>query len=297
MGGGGRDAGRRRGCLGQVKKVKNRRMEPTVQASARNGRKFRPMVYGLYQSAGGLLVNQYRMTVLSNNLANAQTTGFKQDLAVVRERSAESAVQLADSGASNPRLRGMTGGSLVSPTVTSFEEGPIDKTGQSLDVALIGDGFFRVQGPDKSERYTRDGAFTVDQAGELVTASGNHKVLDDAGAPIVIPSELRAGLRIDTGGQVMSGNTVLGHLGIVNVDDPSLLAKTGANLLESLGAKVTPMTDATLETGALEKSNVDATQTMVSLIEVNRAYQMNATLIGLSDSTLGRAVNDIARLK
>ena len=255
------------------------------------------MVYGIYQSAGGLLVNQYRMEVLANNLANAETPGFKQDLTVVRERRPESAARMAGLEASDPRLRGMTGGSLVAPTVTSFEQGPIDKTGQPLDVALTGEGFFRIVGPGGGERYTRDGRFAVNEAGELVTVAGNNKVLDDAGAPIAIPAEARGRLRIDAGGQVMSGDAVLGRLGIVNFDDKSLLAKTGSNLIESLGAKATPMTDASLEAGAVEKSTVDPTHAMVSLIEVNRAYQMNATLIGLADSTLSRAVNDIARLR
>ncbi len=255
------------------------------------------MVYGIYQSAGGLLVNQYRMEVLANNLANAETPGFKQDLTVVRERRNEAAARMAGLDASDPRLRGMTGGSLVAPTVTSFEQGPIEKTDRPLDVALTGEGFFRVEGPNGAEFYTRDGRFTVNEAGELATVAGNHRALDDAGAPITISSDARAALRIDAGGQVVSGNRVLGRLGVVEIDDKAFLAKTGANLIEPLGAKATPVNDPSLETGAIEKSTVDPTRAMVSLIEVNRSYQMNATLIGLADSTLGRAVNDIARLR
>ncbi|HSW44032.1 MAG TPA: flagellar hook-basal body complex protein, partial [Phycisphaerae bacterium] len=114
------------------------------------------MVYGAYLSAGGLLVNQYRMEVLANNLANAETAGFKQDLTVVRERRPASAVRMAGLDASDPRLGDSTGGSLVAPTVTSFEPGPIETTGRPLDVALSGEGFFRVEGPGGEERYTRD---------------------------------------------------------------------------------------------------------------------------------------------
>ena len=254
------------------------------------------MVYGIYQSAGGLLVNQYRMAVLSNNLANAQTAGFKEDLSVVRERRTEAAARMAGLEASDPSLSGMTGGSLVAPTVTSFEQGMIEQTDRPLDVALTGEGFFRVEGADGQERYTRDGRYAVNAEGELVTVAGFHRVLDEAGVPIEIPTSARDRVRIDGGGQVMSGDTVLGQLGIVGFDDKSLLRKTGSNLIESLGAEATPMTDVALQSGAVEQSTVDPTRTMVSLIEVNRAYQMNATLIGLADSTLGRAVNDIARL-
>jgi len=254
------------------------------------------MVYGIYQSAGGLLVNQYRMEVLANNLANADTVGFKHDLTVVRERRGEAAARMAGGGVSDPRLGAMTGGSLVAPTVTSFEQGPLDVTGNPLDVALVGDGFFRVQA-DGKERYTRDGRFAVNESGELVTAAGFHKVLDDSGSPIVVPASARERVRIDAGGQLMSGNNSLGKLGIVDFADKSLLRKTGGNLMEPLGAKPLTMTDAALQTGAVEKSTVDPTQALVSLIEVNRAYQMNATMVGLADATLGRAVNDVGRIR
>jgi len=254
------------------------------------------MVYGIYQSAGGLLVNQYRMEVLANNLANADTVGFKQDLTVVRERRAEAAARMAVFGASDPRLAAMTGGSLVAPTVTSFEQGPLEATGNPLDVALVGDGFFRVQAGGQ-ERYTRAGQFMVNESGELVTTAGFHKVLDDSGSPIVVPANARGRLRIDAGGQVMSGNVLLGKLGIVDFADKSLLRKTGGNLLESLGAKPLTTAEAALQTRAVEKSTVDPTQGLVSMIEVNRAYQMNATMVGLADSTLGRAVNDIGRIR
>jgi len=254
------------------------------------------MVYGIYQSAGGLLVNQYRMEVLANNLANADTVGFKQDLTVVRERRAEAAARMAGQGASEPRLAGMTGGSLVAPTVTSFEQGPLEVTGNPLDVALVGDGFFRVQAGGQ-ERYTRDGRFAVNESGELVTAAGFHKVLDDSGAAMVVPANARGRVRIDAGGQLMSGDSLLGKLGIVDFTDKSLLRKTGGNMLESLGARPLTMADAALQTGAVEKSTVDPTHAMVSMIEVNRAYEMNATMVGLADSTLGRAVNDIGRIR
>ena len=95
----------------------------------------------------------------------------------------------------------------------------------------------------------------------------------------------------------MSGDSTLGRLGIVDFADKSLLRKTGGNMLESLGGKPQTMADAALQTGAVEKSTVDPTQAMVSLIEVNRAYEMNATMVGLADSTLGRAVNDIGRIR
>jgi len=254
------------------------------------------MLYGIYQSAGGLQVNQYRMEVLANNLANADTVGFKRDLTVVRERRPEWLETPSGLDASEPSLAQMTGGSLVAPTVTSFAQGPVEVTDRPLDVALVGEGFFRVRA-DGQERYTRDGRFSVNQAGELVTAAGLHPVLDESGAPIVVPADARGTVHIGADGQVIAGDKIVARLGVVRFEDPSLLRKTGGNLFESLGAAAEPVEHPALKAGAIEKSTVDPVRTMVSLIEVSRAYEFNATMISLADATLGRAVNDVGRIR
>lgn len=252
------------------------------------------MVYGMYLSAGGLLANQYRMQVLSNNLANAETPGFKQDLTVVRERLTAARESMAGTSSSEAALAGLSGGSLVAPTCTSFTEGPIEITGQPLDVAVRQSGFFQVQ-TEQGERYTRDGRFMVNADGQLVTTAGFHPVLDEHGATIRIPATASKTVQVDANGQVRAGEQLFARLGVVDFEDLSLLRKTGRNLLEVLGADPLQKT-AKLQPGAVEKSNVDATASMVSMIEVNRAYQLNATMVGLADATLGRAVNDVGRL-
>lgn len=253
------------------------------------------MVYGIYSSAAGLQVNQYRQEVLANNLANVATAGFKQDLAVIRERRPASLEELGAADRSAEALAGLTGGSFVAPTYTSFAAGASETTGNPLDVAINGEGFFRVlDGQD--ERYTRDGRFTLNDSGELMTVTGRARVLSDAGQPIRVPPGQREALRIDANGEVRSGDTRLGRIDVVEFDDRSLLRKTGANLLQSLGAKAAPV-EPVLQTGTVEQSNVDPTRAMVAMLEVARAYQLNATMVGLADTTLGRAVNDIARVK
>ncbi len=253
------------------------------------------MVYGIYQSAAGLQVNQYRQAVLANNLANVDTAGFKHDLTIVRERQVASEEDITDSSWSNPGLDRMTGGSFVAPTHTSFEQGVIKATRGPLDVALAGDGFFAVRDGD-AVRYTRDGRFTLNAGGELVTVAGNHPVLDDQGQPIVVSEEATDKVRIEASGEVRAGNATFGRLGVVGLEDTSRFRKIGGNLFEAVGVEPAPRA-AQLRTGAVEASTVDPTQTMVAMIEVSRAYELNATLIGLADSTLGRAVNDIARLR
>jgi flagellar basal-body rod protein FlgG len=253
------------------------------------------MVYGIYSSAAGLMTSQYRQDVLANNLANVATAGFKQDLTAIRERQPASREELTDRNASDRTLAGLTGGSLVAPTYTSFEPGAVETTGQPLDVAIDGEGFFRVRA-GSTEAYTRDGRFTLNKDGLLVTVSGGAEVLDSGGRPIKVAKTVKDEVRVDANGQVRAGKQKFGEIGVVRFDDESLLRKTGGNLLAADGAKAVE-TDATLKTGAIETSNVDATRTMVSMIEASRAYQMNATMIGLADQTLGRAVNEIAKVK
>lgn len=252
------------------------------------------MLYGMYLSAGGLLANQYRMEVLANNLANTDTAGFKQDLTVVRERMIASRERLAGLGAGDRGLDGMTGGSLVAPTHTAFEQGAIEKTGNPLDAALQGEGFFRV-GTSTGEAYTRDGRFVRSDTGELVTVAGAHPVLDSSGSPIVIPAQASGQVRIDGNGEVRAGDLVCGTLGVVDFEDKAMLRKVGGNLFEPLGGEPVRV-DPNLVSGAVEKSTVDPVHSMVSMIEVSRAYQANATLLGLADTTLGRAVNDVGRV-
>jgi flagellar basal-body rod protein FlgG len=252
------------------------------------------MVYGIYQSAAGLQTSQYRQGVLANNLANVGTTGFKRDLAVIRERRIESAEELHARDTSDEALRGMTGGSLVAPTFTTFDQGALETTGRPLDVALDGIGFFVVENGNE-EAYTRDGRFTRNEAGELVTVAGNKRLLDESGQPILIPGDASRSVSIDASGRVHAGAQVFGRIQSVTFDEPRNLVKIGGNLFKAFDAQ--PADRRTrVHTRTIENSNVDPTSTMVNLMQVARAYEMNATLVGLADSTLNRAVNDIARI-
>lgn len=252
------------------------------------------MVYGIYQSAAGMQVNLYRQAVLANNLANLDTVGFKRDLTIVRERRVESLENPAEAGRSDRVLDRMTGGSLVSPTFTSFEQGQIQATGGRLDAAIEGDGFFAVDDAGTT-RYTRDGRFALNRDGLLVTVAGGRPVLDDQGEPIVVPAQARGRVQIEGGGDVRSGEVSFGRIGTVSFDDRSGLRKVGANLFDAGHMEARPVA-ARLRTNAIEASTVDPTKAMVSMIEVTRAYELNANLVTLADATLGRAVNDIGRI-
>ena len=122
--------------------------------------------YGLWLSAAGMKVNEHRQTILANNMANANTTGFKHDLAVVRQRLIASEARGNGATATHSVLDGLSGGVQVEATFHSFVQGRIEKTGRPLDIALHGDGFLTVSDGENT-RYTRDGQLTTNAVGEL----------------------------------------------------------------------------------------------------------------------------------
>jgi flagellar basal-body rod protein FlgF len=253
------------------------------------------MIYGLWLSAAGLQANQYRQDLIANNLANVETNGFKRDLAVFSERQVASREPFGDPTYSNRMLDSMTGGTFVAPTYTLYEQGPIQPTNRPLDLALQGDGFFTVRDGDRVA-YTRDGALSVNANGELVTSAGGRPVLSDAGTPIRVPPGRASELQIASDGMLRLAGAEIGRLGLANFADPNALRKVGSNLFLAPEGATKTAPQATVMSGGLEQSAVDPATTMVAMIEAARAYQLNASLISLQDSMLGRAVNDIARL-
>jgi flagellar basal body rod protein FlgG len=255
------------------------------------------MIYGLWMSAGGLQVNEYRQSLAANNLANVDTVGFKEDLAVIHERRVESAVDPMQRVYSNALLDLQTGGTWVRPTHVSFAQGTLEHTGNPHDAAISGRGFFTVSDGDDT-RYTRDGRFTVTPATQelvLVAGNGKHKVLGEDGRPMVIPK--RTGrFSIARDGTVRLGETVVGRLGVVDFEDPPLLRKVGENLFEYVGSGRPAPAEADVLGNYIERSTVNPARTLVNVIEVARAYELNARLLAMQDETLGLAAQRVGRV-
>jgi len=251
--------------------------------------------YGLWLSAAGMKINEHRQTLHANNLANSQTTGFKRDLAVVMQRRIEAQENVDGFSFAHPVLDGLSGGVNVQPSYHDFTQGPIESTGRPLDIAIRGDGFFSVS-DGQATRYTRDGEFTVNTAGELVLAneSGVWRVLNQAGAPVVI-DPVAGEPTVSGNGTIRQGENVVAELGLVTPDDPQTLRKVGENLYESPGGEMRPA-GGTLVSGSREESNFNAIEGLASMIEASRAYQLNATLIQLQDKMTGQAVSTLGRV-
>ncbi len=251
--------------------------------------------YGLWLSAAGMKVNQHRQTILANNMANANTTGFKHDIAVVAQRRVESQSSPGSSPFAHPILDGIAGGVDVRPTYHNFGQGRIEKTGRSLDVAIDGDGFFAVS-DGQVTRYTRDGQFTFNRQGELVLVAGEGRwrVLDEGEAPIVV-DQTAGKVSISADGTIRQGQNVVAKLGLVSTEDKQSLRKIGGNLFDAGEVEMTPI-KGRFEPESREESNFDIMNGLATMIEATRAYQLNATMLKLQDDLTGQAVTRVGRL-
>jgi flagellar basal body rod protein FlgG len=252
--------------------------------------------YGLWLSASGMQINEYRQSVLANNLANAQTTGFKEDLAIASQRTVASREGAGGMAMRHPVLDGMTGGAAAMPTYHSFAQGTLEQTNNPLDWAVDGDGFFTVSDGAQT-RYTRDGVMTVNQAGELVLAagSGRWRMVDSAGVPIVTQPGGGA-VRVSSDGTVRQGANAIGQVSLVTAPDKTQLKKAGENLFTIENpVQMVPATGQ-IAAGSRELSNFDTMKGLAGMIEASRAYQMNATLIQLQDQAAGHAISRVGRV-
>ncbi len=225
----------------------------------------------IYTSLSGASAAMHRQQVLSNNLANVSTNGFRAELATFRS------VPLRGEGASTRAYAlEATAGHLETP-------GTLTSTGRNLDVAAVGQAYFAIQALDGTEAYTRAGALQVSAQGQLVGHSGL-PMLDDAGAPINIPNNGRVTIGRDGTVSAQVGNEppqVLGRLKLVTPDaDAQRLVRGNDGLFRSPdGAPLPADPAAALADGMLEGSNVNAIESMVGMIAVARQYEMQMRMI------------------
>jgi len=248
------------------------------------------LIYGLYLSTQGALIQDAKGDVVANNLANVNSAGFKRDVAVFRVRPPEPREDISIESAGPAMLEEIGGGAYIAEVVTLLSQGLLKETGRALDVALDGEGFFVVS--DGRERYyTRAGDFKV-EGGYLVNQDG-HYVLDDTGREIAVASE---DVYISADGTVYDAGSPVGRLGVVKVSPAGALRKVGGTLFApSPGAEEVESEAEVLE-GFLELSGVNPMVEMVNMIEALRAYEANMEMVRIQDRTLDRAVNEVGRV-
>lgn len=248
------------------------------------------MLYGLYLSAQGANAQATRLEVTANNLANAQTSGFKRDLARFQAHRPFDAEQ-GFPGRTPSRVAQATGGLSLYDVATNFEQGPLLQTDQPLDLALTGPGFLQVS-DGRQEYLTRNGRLTLGTNGQLVTSDGGLTVLSTDGQPIALPPE---GVRVEIAadGTLTSVNpegnrTVLGRLAIVRPASLDPLEKVGRNLYRTAGDVAAVDAGAQLRQGYLESSATNPMTEMTQLIEASRSFEMNMNLLRSQDESLGQ---------
>lgn len=249
------------------------------------------MIYGLYHSAAGMLVGEYRQTVLANNIANADTVGFKRDIATFAERVPATQSGLR-SGPSAADLAALSGGLWLGRTYTDFGDAAKARTDNPSDVALDGPGFL-VAEVDGQRLYTRDGRMTKSPTGLLVAVSDGAPILGRGGGPIRL-NPYGGEPSIDTQGRVTQDDAVVGELELVDFDDYDRLRKVGASRFAGPDQQALPAPVLVLS-GYVETSGVEPLADLVSMMEASQAYQLNARMVSLQDDSVGKLINALLR--
>lgn len=278
------------------------------------------MLRGIYTGASGMIAQQARMDTVANNLANVDQTGFKKDTTVFKafpdmiiRRINDDGVGITPLGSydSMPFVGKLGTGVEVNEVFTQFEQGALEKTDSDFDFAIEGKGFFAVL-TERGERYTRNGEFTMNQDGTLVTHDG-YPVLGENG-PITVQ---RNNFIVGEQGQISVNDAlsrdprdpvsitsndwqqpaIMDKLKIVNFDNIREIKKDGNSFYRDTeySGPAVAATDYKVIQGFREKSNVSVVREMVDMIEVQRAYEANQKTIQTGDSTVGKLINEVLR--
>ena len=256
-----------------------------------------------------MIEEQRRLDVLSNNLANSNTTAYKKEGTTNAAFDRQLALRIRDSGdlGFSRGLGDIQQGVKVGETYTDWSQGSFHITDEKSNLAIGGDGFFAIAYTDKqgntSVKYTRDGEFTVDSQGYFRTANGDY-LLDMNGATSGQISEANyvrvdplQTYTVDELGNIWQNNTIVDTVGVVDVNDTDYLSKYGENLYDLVnGGTVTRGTNFQIEQGTLETSNVNVVDEMVSMITIQRAYEAGQKVIQAEDETLEMATSQVGKV-
>jgi flagellar basal-body rod protein FlgG len=239
------------------------------------------MADGIYAAAAGMAAQQTRIAAIANDLANADTPGYKSERVAFKDL-----------------VYGSEGGVAVGSGVAAVDagrssaEGGLQSTGNPLSVAIDGPGFFQIRRLDGSSGLTRDGSFELDSSGGLVTSNGERLV-----PPITVPRGVQPGsVSIAQDGTVTAGGRTLGKIQVVNVPAPGALLAVGNSTYQVTAASgnTTPLQGAKVEQSMLEGSDVDTASAMTELLDAQQSYSLASRAIQTQDQLL-QIANDIKR--
>jgi len=239
----------------------------------------------VYVGLSRQMVLRRELDIIANNVANADTVGFKVESLMART---EPKAPASNDGAPRPVKFVLDGG-----VARDFGQGGLFSTGSDLDLGIEGEGFFEVL-TDDGPRYTRDGRFRLDELGRITTQGGQALAGDGGGEIVVNPEDGKVTIAKD--GTVSQGENIIGRVAVMRFDDLSVLEKTGDNLLRNTAnLDPAPAPDVRMHQGMLESSNVKPILEITRLIEVTRAYESITKMMESSADLSRRAVERMGR--
>lgn len=260
------------------------------------------MVKGLYIAHNGMVNEMKRLDILTNNLANADTTAYKREGTTSSTFADELAIKIKDTSdyGLHKEIGGISYVTEIGQVYTDYTSGSFEVTDKETDFAIEGNGFFAVAFRSKdgetSVKFTRDGAFVVNTDGYLVTKDGDY-VLNATGALNMDPSAANyvridpiLAMAVDESGYIYQNDELVGTIGIVDFEDYDDIEKYGENMYNLVEGGTVTASDGVVRQGMLETSNVNVVKEMVNMITIQRAYDAGQKVITSVDETLGIAV-------
>lgn len=277
------------------------------------------MMRSLWSAASGMIAQQTNLDVISNNISNVNTVGYKKDTVEFKSLLYQTLQSQSTNnvGANKPVPAQVGLGTRLGSVTTVFSQGNLQDTGYLTYMAIEGSGFFKVRDKDGNICYTRDGSFNFQpvEGGTMLCTSEGYPVLDQNNNPIIVPPGYKTdGVTVDTEGNifvkgadekdvpltaVLNGQTYNQKIGLVQFNNPSGLDSVGGNLYRESVASGAPLEESStqgisrslIHQGYLEMSNVQVADEMVNMIVAQRAYEMNSKTIRASDEMLQQANN------
>lgn len=259
------------------------------------------MVKGLYTAYTGMINEQNRMDIMTNNLANASTVGYKKEGSTSQSFNDVLTVKIKDQsvGMRNVQRIGIKNpGVKIGENYTDYSQGSFRITDNTYDLALAGDGFFAIEFTNKAgetdTKYTRAGQFTLNKDGYLVTEEGDY-VLDTQNRRIRLNTLIDS--KITDNGTIYQNDRAVARIQVTDFEDYDYLEKYGETYYQPIEGARTIAANAQVKSGYLEMANVQVVSEMVNLISITRAYESNQKVVQTIDDTLDVAVNQIGRVQ
>lgn len=254
------------------------------------------MVRALYTAYTGMVNEQKRLDVISNNVANSATVGYKTERPTSQQFKEELTYRIKDASSvyTKDNIGQMSLGVKIGEVHTDYSQGSIIETGNTYDLAIEGDGFFQVSCTDRNGntniRYTRNGNFTMTMDGFIVDSEGNNLLAQNG--PLTVPTDA-IDVAIDKDGSVYADNEYIDRVVLMDFEDYDFLEHLENNMYAPVAGATAKETNAIIDQGFTEQSNVNTVNEMVNLIAITRAYEAGQKMINTVDDMMDKAVNSV----